>query len=58
MSQAIKRLWSDDQGAELTEYSLVIGVVAMGAIAVLGLFRDAIGNFFNRLVATLDGLNP
>ncbi len=52
--QALKQLWSDESGAELTEYSLVIGVVAVGLIAVLVLFRGQIGSLFERIGGELD----
>lgn len=58
MFNAVKRLWQDDAGAELTEYSLVIGVVALGAIAVLTLFRNAIRDFFDKMIASLNAINP
>jgi pilus assembly protein Flp/PilA len=52
--QALQRLWSDESGAELTEYSLVIGVVAVGLIAVLVLFRGQIAGLFDRMGGALD----
>jgi pilus assembly protein Flp/PilA len=52
--QALKQLWLDESGAELTEYSLVIGVVAVGLIAVLVLFRGQIGSLFTRIGSSLD----
>ena len=52
--QALKRLWADESGAELTEYSLVIGVVALGVVAVLVLFRDKITALFDRIGDGLD----
>jgi pilus assembly protein Flp/PilA len=50
---ALSRLWSDESGAELTEYSLVLGVVAVGLIGALVLFRDQITDLFGRIT---DGL--
>jgi pilus assembly protein Flp/PilA len=52
--QALKRLWQDEAGAELTEYSLVIGVVAVGLIAVLVVFRGQISSLFERMGTALD----
>jgi pilus assembly protein Flp/PilA len=56
--QALQRLWSDESGAELTEYSLVIGVVAVGLIAVLVLFRGQIAGLFDRMGGALDAAPP
>jgi Flp pilus assembly pilin Flp len=39
----------------LTEYALVLALVSIGLIAVLVLFRDAIGRVFDRIVEVLDG---
>jgi pilus assembly protein Flp/PilA len=56
--QALQRLWSDDSGAELTEYSLVLGVVAIGLIAVLIVFRGKITDLFTRMGTSLDAAPP
>ena len=56
--QTLQRLWTDESGAELTEYSLVIGVVAVGLIAVLVLFRGQIAGLFTRMGASLDAAPP
>ena len=52
--KTLTRLWNDESGAELTEYSLVIGVVALGVVAVLIVFRDKITALFNRIGTKLD----
>jgi Flp pilus assembly pilin Flp len=52
MKDVMKRFWSDESGQGLTEYALVL--VSIGLIAVLVLFRDAIGKVFNRVVDVLD----
>jgi pilus assembly protein Flp/PilA len=56
--RALLDLWTDESGAELTEYSLVLGVVAIGLIAVLIVFRGKITNLFTRLGTGLDGAAP
>jgi pilus assembly protein Flp/PilA len=52
------RLWSDDSGAELTEYSLVLGVIAVGLIAALVLFRDQIVSLFDTISSALEAAPP
>src|SRR5687768_12705328 len=38
---------TDESGQGLVEYALIIALVAIGLIAILVLFRNAIGNVFN-----------
>ena len=38
---------NDESGQGLVEYALIIALVAIGLIAILVLFRNAIGNVFN-----------
>jgi pilus assembly protein Flp/PilA len=56
--QTLERLWRDESGAEMTEYSLVIGVVAVGLIAVLVIFRGKISALFTRIGTQLDTASP
>ncbi|HUP90324.1 MAG TPA: hypothetical protein VM100_13285 [Longimicrobiales bacterium] len=52
--KSLKNFWNDESGAELTEYSLVIGVVALGVVAVLVIFRDKISGLFEKIGNGLD----
>ena len=47
MLAALKSFLNDDSGQGLVEYALIIALVAIGLIAILILFRNAIGNVFN-----------
>ena len=55
MMDLMKRFWSDESGQGLTEYALVLALISIGLIAVLIVFRDAIGRVFDRIVDVLDG---
>ena len=55
MMDLIKRFWTDESGQGLTEYALVLALISIGLIAVLIVFRDAIGRVFDRIVDVLDG---
>jgi pilus assembly protein Flp/PilA len=55
MMDLMKRFWNDESGQGLTEYALVLALISIGLIAVLVLFRDAIGRVFDRIVEVLDG---
>ena len=56
MMDLMKRFWNDESGQGLTEYALVLALISIGLIAVLVLFRDAIGRVFDRIVE-VDGVN-
>ncbi len=48
------RFWSDESGQGLTEYALIIALVAVALIAVLVIFRDQIGGVFDRASSALN----
>ena len=35
MKQAIKQFWMDEQGQDLTEYSLLLGLMALSAVGLM-----------------------
>jgi pilus assembly protein Flp/PilA len=47
MKTLLQSLWNDESGQGLTEYVLIIALVAVGLILVLGVFRNAIGSVFD-----------
>ncbi|HEY7480469.1 MAG TPA: hypothetical protein VH680_08145 [Gemmatimonadales bacterium] len=54
MGSRLQALWSDEQGQGLTEYALLLALVALGLIILLGNYRDAIGNVFRNAADTLN----
>jgi pilus assembly protein Flp/PilA len=63
MLQLFTSFWTDESGQGLTEYALVLALVSIGLIAVLVIFRDAIGGIFDRVAQVLrgapsEGYNP
>jgi pilus assembly protein Flp/PilA len=54
MGSRLQALWSDEQGQGLTEYALLLALVALGLIILLGNYRDAIGNVFRNSADTLN----
>lgn len=48
------RFWNDEAGQGLTEYALIIALVAVALIAVLIIFRNQIGGVFDRASSNLN----
>jgi pilus assembly protein Flp/PilA len=57
MRELLSSFVSDESGQGLTEYVLIIALVAIGLIVALGVFRDSIDGIFRRISGTLDA-NP
>lgn len=54
MSDLMKRFVADESGQGLVEYVLIIALVAIGLIAVMIVFRDAIGGIFDTITGELN----
>ena len=54
MRALVSKFMNDESGQGLVEYALIIALVAIGLIAILVLFRNAIGNVFNTSKNALD----
>ena len=50
---SIQRLFRSRRGQGMVEYGLIIGLVAVGVIAVLVLMGDQIGDMFQAIVTAL-----
>jgi len=48
-------LWQDEAGQDLTEYVLLVVIIALGVTVAVAALRDEIANVFNRAVTTLQG---
>ena len=53
MKSLVNRFWNDESGQGLTEYVLIIALVAIGLILVLGVFRNGIGGVFDSATTQL-----
>ena len=49
MLNTIKRLWSEDEAANAVEYALITGIIAVGLIAALVMFRDTLSDGFTNM---------
>jgi Flp pilus assembly pilin Flp len=53
MKNLLKRLWLEEEGQDLTEYALLLALIALGAITAMKSFALAINGVFQNAVACL-----
>ena len=46
MKKLLTRLWKEEEGQDLTEYALLLVLVALAAVTVMGTLANAIKNAF------------
>jgi pilus assembly protein Flp/PilA len=49
MLEKMKNLVVEEKGQAVTEYGLIIGIVAIGVVTILGLLRDELVSVFNTI---------
>ncbi len=50
----LKSLWTDERGQGMTEYALILALVAVAIILVVIAFRDRIAEVFRSATGALD----
>jgi pilus assembly protein Flp/PilA len=53
MKTFCKCLWQDTQGQDLVEYALMVGLVAVAAVAVVPQMATQINTIFNKVTSVL-----
>jgi pilus assembly protein Flp/PilA len=53
MMNKLKGLVVEEKGQGMTEYGLVLGVIAVGVVAILATLRDEIMTMFNEVVSNV-----
>jgi pilus assembly protein Flp/PilA len=53
MKNLMKRLWVETEGQDLTEYALLVVLIALAAIAAMTKLGSAISNVFANAAANL-----
>ena len=53
MKKHLVRLWKEEEGQDLTEYALLLVLIALAAISTLGFLAGAINNVFTLANTTL-----
>jgi len=52
----LTRLWKEEDGQALTEYGLLVGLIAVACIAALIVLGPKIAGFFEKINEELDGI--
>ncbi len=55
MKNLMTRLWKEEEGQDLTEYALLLVLIALSAVAIMGTLGNAINNVFSDGASTLTG---
>ena len=53
MGKHFSRLWKEEEGQDLTEYALLLVLIALSAVAIMGTLGQAINNVFSDGASTL-----
>lgn len=55
---ALRSRIKQEEGQGMVEYSMIIGLIAVGLVAGLGLMGDGLDGLFNRITTTLSTFVP
>lgn len=53
IKQIARKLWGDEQGQDLTEYALLVVLLALAAVIGMGQLAGAINNVFSAAASNL-----
>jgi pilus assembly protein Flp/PilA len=54
MKTVLARLWKEEEGQDLTEYALLLVLIALGSMAALSPLASAINNVFSKAATNLN----
>jgi Flp pilus assembly pilin Flp len=57
MLTLLKSLWKDESGQATVEYALVLGLVAVGVVGSILLFRTQLLNLWTTLIGSMTNAN-
>lgn len=55
MLKKIKALFTEEEGQGMTEYGLVLGIIAVAVVAILAALRTQIVDMFNNVLTSIQG---
>jgi len=58
MKSPVDSFITDDSGADLIEYALLAGLVALAAVATLTTLGTSISGLYTRISTKIAGINP
>ena len=58
MRKTINRFWSNEEGAALIEYGMLVGLIAVVCVVAVQLLGTQINTVFTNLTTTLAGFLP
>ncbi|MFC1661543.1 Flp family type IVb pilin [Gemmatimonadota bacterium] len=58
MKELFKSYWTDESGQGLTEYGLIVGLIAIALLLILIAFRDQLGRVYKAIVDGLTTADP
>jgi pilus assembly protein Flp/PilA len=53
MKNLLSRLWKEEEGQDLTEYALLVVLVALGSVAAMGSLSQALSKAFSAAAVNL-----
>lgn len=53
MKNLLSRLWKEEAGQDLTEYALLVVLVALGSVAAMGSLSSSISKAFSSAAANM-----
>ncbi len=54
----LHRIWSDEKGEDMTEYALIVGLVAIAAIAAMVTLGGGFSTWYTNLASYIGTLSP
>lgn len=54
----LHRIWSDERGEDMTEYALIVGLIAIAAIGAMVTLGGGFDTWYTNLATFIGGLSP
>lgn len=58
MKNLLVRLWKEEEAQDLTEYALLLVLIALSAVTVMGTLGSMINNAFSKAASNLNAATP